>query len=457
MRRYSDSDFNTTQAKSLILDTMTADPSTPKTGQVWFNSSQSLVKLKTSSSIVPLSSTSSWSLQGNSGTAPQSTFIGTTDAVNFRIRTNNIEQVEITKDGAFKLGNIDAGGILGSERIIVNDATGSLSDFSFAVGSFGYPTFVFGSSGGTPTARVASQATNPLGNFIWYAFDGSAWVQAFEQKVVLDTIATGFAQAHLELNTGGIKVASISKTGVDLLGAPAATNPDTADSSTRIATTSFVKSQVRAAIKSPYLLTHFENGIAGSTLSSKVLGSRAAVTSVAGSMQNPGVIQLSTGSTATGYASVGTSTDFFYFSNGGFEFETCIKIPVLSSGGQTYILRLGAIDNLAGDVTDGAYFEYDSSTSPYWRYCTALNSVRTKVTSVSLVPQATWVTLNVKVNSDGTIATFSIKGSTLGSINTNIPTVEGREVGIGLSLIKSKGSTAATILSDYVFYQLNTL
>lgn len=48
-----------------------------------------------------------WQLAGNAGTLPATNFIGTTDNVNLRFRTNNADQFEITTDGklrAFKAG-----------------------------------------------------------------------------------------------------------------------------------------------------------------------------------------------------------------------------------------------------------------------------------------------------------------------------------------------------------------
>jgi hypothetical protein len=45
-----------------------------------------------------------WSLTGNAGTSPATNFIGTTDAVDWAVRTNNIENVRVTSGGYVGIG-----------------------------------------------------------------------------------------------------------------------------------------------------------------------------------------------------------------------------------------------------------------------------------------------------------------------------------------------------------------
>ena len=40
-----------------------------------------------------------WAITGNSGTTAASNFLGTTDAVDFPIRTNNVERMRIVSGG----------------------------------------------------------------------------------------------------------------------------------------------------------------------------------------------------------------------------------------------------------------------------------------------------------------------------------------------------------------------
>ena len=46
-----------------------------------------------------------WSLAGNAGTTPTSNFIGTTDAQDWVMRTNNIERARILSNGNMGVGN----------------------------------------------------------------------------------------------------------------------------------------------------------------------------------------------------------------------------------------------------------------------------------------------------------------------------------------------------------------
>ena len=47
-----------------------------------------------------------WTLTGNSGTAPATNFLGTTDAVDFITRTNNVERTRITSAGNMGVGSL---------------------------------------------------------------------------------------------------------------------------------------------------------------------------------------------------------------------------------------------------------------------------------------------------------------------------------------------------------------
>ncbi|MFN9338299.1 MAG: beta strand repeat-containing protein, partial [Candidatus Kapaibacterium sp.] len=84
-----------------------------------------------------------WSLRGNAGTSTANNFIGTTDNVDLRIRTNGIERirVESTGNGYVGIGNIDAQQILhihdGSNATylkITNSNSGSGGNDGFDIG-----------------------------------------------------------------------------------------------------------------------------------------------------------------------------------------------------------------------------------------------------------------------------------------------------------------------------------
>ena len=197
-----------------------------------------------------------WSLLGNAITNPSTQFLGTTTNQPLRIRTNNIEQIEVATNGVVKMGNIGAAGILGTERLILNDATGALSDFCFAVAGGGFPTFTLGASQGTPTARTATLANAHLGNFVWYAYDGAAWVKATEIVSTVLTVASGITTAKMDIKVGsaGTVVISLAASGATLSGAPTAPTATTGTSTTQLATTAFVQAQLSTSLASYALL-----------------------------------------------------------------------------------------------------------------------------------------------------------------------------------------------------------
>lgn len=82
-----------------------------------------------------------WTLRGNGGTSTANNFIGTTDNVDLRIRTNNTERIRVESGGDVGIGNIDAQEILhihdGSNATylkITNSNSGSSSGDGFDVG-----------------------------------------------------------------------------------------------------------------------------------------------------------------------------------------------------------------------------------------------------------------------------------------------------------------------------------
>ena len=82
-----------------------------------------------------------WSLRGNAGTSTANNFIGTTDNVDLRIRTNNTERIRVESGGDVGIGNIDAQEILhihdGANATylkITNTNSGSGSSDGFNIG-----------------------------------------------------------------------------------------------------------------------------------------------------------------------------------------------------------------------------------------------------------------------------------------------------------------------------------
>ncbi|MCH2196552.1 tail fiber domain-containing protein [Kordia sp.] len=80
-----------------------------------------------------LSSSNDWSVTGNSGTNPTTNFIGTTDANDLAIRTNNTEKVRITTKGQIEISNTGSSVFIGTNAGENDDLS---SNFNTYIGSF---------------------------------------------------------------------------------------------------------------------------------------------------------------------------------------------------------------------------------------------------------------------------------------------------------------------------------
>ncbi len=171
----------------------------------------------------------------------------------------------------------------------------------------------------------------------------------------------------------------------------------------------------------------------------------------------PGVLKLQTGTTTTGRAGIVSSSGYgeFLFGAGVYTIESEIYITTLSDGTDTYGLRFGFGDDATADFTDGAYFEYLSTTSANWYMCTANNSTRTKTDTSTAVVAGAWLKLKIVVNAAGTSAEYFINGVSAGTVTTNIPTTTGRETSAMYSIIKSAGTTNRIFLIDWVWLHID--
>jgi len=202
----------------------------------------------------------------------------------------------------------------------------------------------------------------------------------------------------------------------------------------------------------------FPQGSTPANWATAVSGAGASVTypQQAGSIGNA---LLSTGTTATGWAvlhDIGTTSKFLA---GSGELVTIIKfqLAALSTAAQTYVLRMGFGDanNSADYVDSGGYIEYTHTVNGgNFVFCTANNSTRTKSNSSVAATAKTgdnWDYLKVVTNAAGTQSDIYINNVLLGSITTNIPVAAGRAFDISMAIIKTVGTTAATLRVDRVW------
>ena len=165
-----------------------------------------------------------------------------------------------------------------------------------------------------------------------------------------------------------------------------------------------------------------------------------------------GVWTVTTGTTTTGRMALISDEKAFKTGGAILTFIERIRIPVLSTITERFIVRTGFGTNVDTESTDGAYFEYDESTSANWRMVTANNSTRTKATSGTAVPLDTWVWLKIIINAAGTSVSFYVNGTevTNSPITTNLPTIATRPFGSLLQIVKSAGITTRDADVDYI-------
>ena len=133
---------------------------------------------------------------------------------------------------------------------------------------------------------------------------------------------------------------------------------------------------------------------------------------------------------------------------GTVRFETCVQMPILSDGTETYTARIGLTNNTSGDDgTEAVFFRYTHGTySGNWDLVSISASAETSSNS-NVAVSTSWTNLAFEINSAGTLVTYYVNGISVGTNATNIPT---NAVGVGLAIKKSAGSTSRDLYCDYV-------
>ncbi|GHT35585.1 hypothetical protein FACS189414_4220 [Bacteroidia bacterium] len=106
----------------------------------------------------------SWNLSGNAGTDPAANYIGTSDASDLSIKTNNKEAMRITAQGEVSLKNIPlAPPTASTSQLVVDNATGILQ-------------------------AIGTATNNKMFNYIKYEIDNveGDWIKNFDTKIPKD-------------------------------------------------------------------------------------------------------------------------------------------------------------------------------------------------------------------------------------------------------------------------------
>jgi uncharacterized protein (UPF0333 family) len=169
-----------------------------------------------------------------------------------------------------------------------------------------------------------------------------------------------------------------------------------------------------------------------------------------------GVLQWSTGTTATGRAALIRNTGATMLGQGKFDMDIRAKVPTLSVVAQEFSVQLGLHDATTKATVDGVYFHYDRAgyANDQIRCVTGSNGSLTTNNSGVTIDTA-WNKYEININAAGTQVLFYINGTLVCTNTTNIPTTALRVTSPRIQIIKSAGTTARTLLVDYWQQDLN--
>jgi hypothetical protein len=175
------------------------------------------------------------------------------------------------------------------------------------------------------------------------------------------------------------------------------------------------------------------------------------ISKIPGEPNHPGILRISSSTTANSGGRVQTDVTAFRIS-GGEIFEIIFRLLVANNANTT--IRMGFLDTTSSsDVTDGVYFELPANSLNLVAK-TANNGTRTALSTLATLAVNTWYRCVIEIERGATQANFYIYNDSgalldLLSITTNIPTAAGRETGAGFVITNS--GTTATALADFDF------
>lgn len=164
-----------------------------------------------------------------------------------------------------------------------------------------------------------------------------------------------------------------------------------------------------------------------------------------------GIGNCRTGTETTGRAGVVTRVNTLRFGGGRHRLRWDAQLASLSDGTDTFTTRLGFLDSVTGEPSNGAYFRYTHSVNGgEWQAVTRAAGVET-ATDTNVAATTSFASFEIEVNTAGTSVAFFIGGVLVATNTTNIPT-GGNLTGIGASHIKSAGTNTREFRMDLMAY-----
>lgn len=166
-----------------------------------------------------------------------------------------------------------------------------------------------------------------------------------------------------------------------------------------------------------------------------------------------GIIQVDTGTTATGRAYYGDNVaNNTVPAQGSALYLVRLAVETLSDATNRYQVIAGFHDALGGtNVTDGVYWKYDDASAAVWRRCAAAASTRTE-TSATPTVDTNYIWLGIFVNAawsraDYFYSTDSVVMNFDGSVSTNMPS-SSQIVNVSAGINKTVGTTQRNLSID---------
>ena len=178
-------------------------------------------------------------------------------------------------------------------------------------------------------------------------------------------------------------------------------------------------------------------------------GAGANVAVVASDADHPGIVAFGTGTTNTGRSGVAMSlTGSIVISGGRWHLSAVLRLPTLADATEDYDVLFGAVNSATTNAPGrGVWFAYRRALDgANWRAKAGDGlGVQDADTTIAVVA-GDWYRLDIVIENG--VATYFINGVQRAQISTAIPTTTAH--GFALMILKSAGTTARLLDSDYV-------
>jgi hypothetical protein len=200
----------------------------------------------------------------------------------------------------------------------------------------------------------------------------------------------------------------------------------------------------------------FDTGVAPGSFGHGVFGfasvnaNGGTVSVGAGTSNAPGILQVSTGTSANGQGAFLNSQTAYALGGGPYTNEWRFRVANLPDGTEPYILYIGFIDSASTNSTDGVYLTLATNSANFIYNTRANGSPALPTTANSGLAAAanTWYKLTIEVNNVASSATFRLNDANAQTIASDVPGTA-RTTGMGVAINKIAGTTARTADVDY--------